>query len=269
MPPGYDQRNSRCIFFIFNSLFSQLQSSKEATTQFKLWQSSNWPHHYTFLISWVSACEIRTDQTRVIKLCTWQWNFIHHGRSVRILICEASPKPPYVMHLLFYKYYVVDDGDDVTKKDPEKPLWKNEQNSMTVCWFLRMRLDDLKVAIQMFYWSKKNSWDISSRIQIECLLLQLPHIIIPRGRVGKKNMGFSLCFWASASFLHPISIVLHACPSVDGELQYQTQRQQTYRHGLTSSHCCRRSDTQTQTYRVVMLPWFKLGWGRIWCWKWF
>ena len=63
---------------------------------------------------------------------------------------KLAQSPPCAMHLLFYKYYVVEGGDDVTKKDPEKPLWKNDQNFMTVCWFLRMRLDDLMSPFRSF-----------------------------------------------------------------------------------------------------------------------
>ena len=38
--------------------------------------------------------------------------------------------------------------DDVTKKDPKITFWKNNQNVTAVGWFLRMLLDDLKIAIK-------------------------------------------------------------------------------------------------------------------------
>lgn len=61
------------------------------------------------------------------------------------------------MRILFYKDYVVDDGDDVTNKDLEKSLWKNDQNVMTAYWFLKMCLHDLKAVIQKFYGIQRNS----------------------------------------------------------------------------------------------------------------
>lgn len=99
----------------------------------------------------------------------------------------------------------------LTKKDPDKPLWKIEQNFMTTCRLLRMCLYALKATIQRFYWSKRNSWNISSRIQIEWPLLQLRRMTVPRGGADKKNMGSCLCFWASAYFLHPPPVVFHTC----------------------------------------------------------
>lgn len=39
----------------------------------------------------------------------------------------------------------------LTKKDPDKPLWKIEQNFMTTCRLLRMCLYALKATIQRFY----------------------------------------------------------------------------------------------------------------------
>lgn len=95
------------------------------------------------LIGWASACEIRTERqgylnyapdSEILFIMEGHWGFVY---------VKSAQSPPCVMHLLFYKYYVVEDGDDVTKKDLEKPLWKNDQNFMTVCWFLRMSLDDL------------------------------------------------------------------------------------------------------------------------------
>lgn len=198
----------------FNSLLFQDRPVKK-------WQPSSscgspGTDHIIIRSSSVGWGPVRSEETRqgYLKLRTWQWNFIDHGRSGRIFVWSYPRTLPVLYIHYFTNIILLMMVMTLTKKDPDKPLWKIEQHFMTACRLLRMCLYDLKATIQRFYWSKRNSWNISSRIQIEWPPLQLRRMTVPRGGADKKNMGSCLCFWASAYFLHLPSVDFLHLPSV-------------------------------------------------------
>lgn len=114
--------------------------------------SNDSPHHLLLLITWVSALGIRAGGRQGNLHCASDSEIVFTVEGqLRFLPVELAHSPcvTCVMHLLLYKYRVIDD----MKKASEKLLWKRNWNVITKCWSLRMLLDDLKIAVRQSCWS--------------------------------------------------------------------------------------------------------------------
>ena len=85
---------------------------------------SNDSHHLTLLVTWVSALGIRAGGRQGNLHCASDSEIVFTVEGqLRFLPVELAHSlcVTCVMHLLLYKYRVI---DDMMKKASEKPLWK-------------------------------------------------------------------------------------------------------------------------------------------------